>query len=84
MSNKIVVVKASWCGPCKAYAPVVESAKEDLKAKGFEVEFLDADENREFCDKHGIRGVPSTVIFKQDEVKVVVGSRTKEQLLAEV
>jgi thioredoxin 1 len=83
--NKVVVVKASWCGPCKAYAPVVQEATSDIKAKGFDVEFIDADENGDFCQTHGIRGVPSTLIFKDGEVvKTLVGAQSKEKLLSEI
>ena len=83
--NKIVVVKASWCGPCKAYAPVVQEATEDIKAKGYDVEFIDADENPDFCQTHGVRGVPSTLIFKGGQVaSTLVGKKTKEEILAEL
>ncbi len=83
--NKIVVIKASWCGPCKTYAPVVQDAIEEIKAKGFHVEFLDADENPDFCQAHNIRGVPSTLIFKDGEVvKTLVGAQSKEKLLSEI
>jgi thioredoxin 1 len=83
--NKVVVVKASWCGPCKAYAPTVESATEDINSKGFDVEFIDADEEPDFCQRYGIRGVPSTLFFKNGELaNTLVGAQTKEKLLAEL
>ena len=81
--NKIVVIKASWCGPCKIYAPVIEEATSEIKAKGYDVEILDADENSSFCMDHGVRGVPSTLIFKDGKVvRTLVGAQTKEKLLS--
>lgn len=83
--DKIVVIKASWCGPCKIYAPVIEEATSEIKAKGYDVEILDADENSSFCVDHGVRGIPSTLIFKDGKVvRTLVGAQTKEKLLSEL
>jgi thioredoxin 1 len=83
--NKIVVIKASWCGPCKVYGPVVAEATPEINALGYEVETLDADEHGDFCQAHGVRGVPSTLVFHEDKlVKTLVGSQTKERLLSEL
>lgn len=83
--NKIVVIKATWCGPCKIYGPIVEAATEDIKAKGFDVEFIDADKDPDFCQRYNVRGIPSTLIFKDDVLtKTLVGSQSKENILKEL
>jgi thioredoxin 2 len=82
MSKEIIKVSAEWCGPCKAYAPVFDECEDDMVAKGWEVKRLDVDseEGREFAMKHGIRGVPATVIVNGDESNVKSGVLSKSDL----
>jgi thiol-disulfide isomerase/thioredoxin len=68
MSKEIVVIKAAWCGPCKAYAPKLEEAKQTFNSKGYDLRFVDADENPEFCQKHNVRGVPTTLVMDGERV----------------
>lgn len=57
---------ASWCGPCQAYAPVLEKAQ---KFYGDRVEFykVDVDENPELCEYFDVTSVPTTIIIYNSE-----------------
>lgn len=83
--KKVLVVKATWCGPCKAYTPVLEAAKSEIETKGYTLEFVDADEKPEVVQKYGVRGVPTTIILDgEDVLTTLVGNRTKNEILVEL
>lgn len=84
--NKVVVVTASWCGPCKIYKPMLAEANSEIEAKGFEVELVDADEQMDRCRTLlNVRGVPTTIIYKDGvETARLVGNQTKEALFKEL
>ena len=72
---------ATWCGPCRMMAPVIDeiSAEADGKYKVFKV---DIDECENLARQFKIRGVPTFIAFDQgDEIARVVGATTKENLL---
>jgi len=57
---------ATWCGPCKMQAPILEQ----LKAKmGDDVTIIkiDVDRNAELASEYQIRSIPTLVIFKNGE-----------------
>ena len=58
---------ATWCGPCKMLAPVMEKASEKF---GDKAEFVkvDTDENIELAARYGVMSIPLVVIFKGGEV----------------
>lgn len=58
---------ATWCGPCKMLAPVMEETSEEMKDK---VEFLkvDVDENMDLAGRYSIMSIPLLLIFKNGEV----------------
>lgn len=71
---------ATWCGPCRMLAPIVEEIAEetDVRAK---VGKVDVDENPELCDAYGISVVPTVIIFKDGKpVHTLTGYRQKEEL----
>jgi thioredoxin 1 len=83
--KKIVFVTAPWCQPCTAYKPIIESAKPAIESQGYAIEYINADEDREFCKNYVIRGVPSTLIFHGDNVVVqFAGNKSREDLLAQI
>ena len=59
----VVDFSATWCGPCRMLAPVVESVSEKL---GDKVNFynVDVDEAPELAAKFGISSVPCLVLLK--------------------
>lgn len=67
--NKLMFVDffASWCGPCKMFAPVVEkiSQKYDDRVTVLKV---DIDENSEIAEKYSIQSVPTSILFKDAAV----------------
>ena len=73
---------AEWCGPCKMIAPVLDEIAETYKGK-LTVAKLNIDENQETPAKHGVRGIPTLMLFKDGAVAATkVGALSKSQLQA--
>ncbi|WP_404404199.1 thioredoxin [Jeotgalibacillus malaysiensis] len=71
---------ATWCGPCKMIAPVLEELDSDMGDK-VKIVKLDVDENQETASKYGVMSIPTLVVFKDGEiVDKVVGFQPKEAL----
>ena len=71
---------ASWCAPCKAISPVVDSLAEEYDGK-VKVAKLNVDENPATPGKYGVRGIPTLILFKEGKVvDQVVGAVPKNQL----
>ena len=77
-SDIIVDFYADWCGPCKLVGAILEEIEE------FNVLKVNVDDFKDIAIKYGIMSIPTLIRFKDgNEVKKVIGYRTKEQLLEE-
>ncbi|MBQ9389748.1 MAG: thioredoxin [Synergistaceae bacterium] len=75
-------VWATWCGPCKMIAPVVEQLSEEFAGK---VEFFkaDAEENPGLAKKLRVMSIPNLMILKEGKVTArQVGFQGAEELRA--
>jgi len=70
---------AKWCGPCKAFGPIVDLVMNEKGVGGYRK--IDVDDNREVVMTNGISSVP-TLIFKVGEEVVhrQTGAMSRVQL----
>jgi thioredoxin len=54
---------ASWCGPCKAFAPIFEAASE--RHQGIVWGKLDTEHQTELAQTFGIKSIPTVMVFRQ-------------------
>ena len=71
---------ATWCGPCRAIAPIIEELANEYDGK-IVVGKCDVEENDDLAMEFGIRNIP-TILFIKDGVVVDkhVGASTKSKL----
>ena len=73
---------AEWCGPCKMIAPVLDDIAATYEGK-VTIAKLNIDDNQETPAKHGVRGIPTLMLFKDGEIAATkVGALSKSQLQA--
>ena len=72
---------AVWCGPCKAFKPVMN----EIAGEGHSVQFVDIDQSQELAQQYNVRSVP-TVIIEEDgkEINRIVGAVSKQQVLSNI
>lgn len=81
-SQKPVLVDfwASWCGPCRMLAPVIDEIAEENE--GVKVCKVNVDEQEELAAQFGIMSIPTLLVFKNGElVNQTVGVQGKQALL---
>ena len=72
----IIQFSASWCGPCKSLRPILNKLSDEYSDKNFFWAYADVEEGGINTGSiMGIRGVPSTIIFKKGiEIDRLVGN----------
>jgi len=77
----IVDFWATWCGPCRMIAPVIEELATEYEGK-LKVCKLDVDNNQQTAGNYGIRSIPALLIFKNGEnVNNIVGAVPKSKIV---
>jgi thioredoxin 1 len=72
---------ATWCGPCRMLAPVIEEISEENK--DIKVCKIDVDEEPELAAHFGIQSIPTLIVFKNGKpVNKSVGVRPKDDIIA--
>ncbi|KWX71429.1 thioredoxin [Paenibacillus jilunlii] len=68
--NGVTVVNfwASWCGPCRMFAPVLEAFANEAEGKVSVIK-VNVDENPVTSAQYGIMSIPSTLIFQNGTLK---------------
>ena len=75
---------ATWCGPCRMVAPVLEEIATE-KSGQLTVAKLDVDANPETARDYQVVSIPTLILFKDGKpVKRVVGAKGKAALLREI
>lgn len=78
----LVDFTATWCGPCKALAPIVSRLADENVGK-LKVVTVDMDASPKTSKRYGIRGVPTVLVFRGGQKTAQhVGLTSKEKLLA--
>ena len=75
---------ATWCGPCKMVAPVLEEIADENPDK-ITVAKLDIDQNPSISRDYQVMSVPTLLLFdKGKSVKQIVGAKPKAALLSDL
>lgn len=85
-SESLLVVDctATWCGPCKLVAPLIDRLGEQYgdRAKVFK---LDIDTNSTVAKRFEIKSIPAVMFFKQGElVETLIGVKPYEEFSSAV
>jgi thioredoxin 1 len=75
---------ATWCGPCRMVAPIVDELAEEYDGR-LKVGKVDVDTQQKIASDFGIRSIPTLLLFKDGKVAdQIVGAVPKKQLVEKV
>lgn len=75
---------ATWCGPCRMMAPVMENAE---KVLGDKIHFckVDVDELQDLAGRFDIMSIPTIILFKDgEEVNRMIGAVPQEEFISQL
>jgi thioredoxin 1 len=75
---------AEWCGPCKMIGPILDEIAGEYDGR-LKIGKVNIDEQQSLATQHGIRAIPTLLIFKNGQVAdQIVGLRSKRDLKANI
>jgi len=73
---------ATWCGPCRMVAPVLEKLAAEMKGRA-RIGKLDVDQNPGTAAQYNVRSIPTLILFKNGKpVDQMVGAQSREAISA--
>lgn len=73
---------ATWCGPCRMMAPVIDEIATEHAGK-VNVYKIDVDQAPDIAAKYGVMSIPTFIVFKGGEPAAkTLGAQSKENILA--
>jgi len=85
-NNGVVLVDffATWCGPCKMVAPVLDALSNEMEGKATIVK-VDVDQSGALAQQYNIMSVPTMIVFKNGKpVDTIMGFQPKESIKAKI
>jgi thioredoxin 1 len=80
----VVDCTASWCGPCKLVAPLMDQLAEGYGDR-IRVFKLDLDSNKDVAKRFGIRSIPAVMFFQKGELlETLIGVKPYEEFASTV
>jgi thioredoxin 1 len=77
----LVDFTATWCGPCKALAPIVEKIADEFEGK-IKVGKLDIDDSKALAVRYNVRSVPTVIVFRGGQpTGQQIGLSTRDKLV---
>jgi thioredoxin 1 len=75
----VVDCTATWCGPCKLVAPLIDRLADEYGERALVLK-LDLDANKPVAKRFGIKSIPAVLFFKQGELlETLVGVKPYEE-----
>lgn len=85
-SEKPVLIDfyADWCGPCKSFAPILQTIKDEIDEKARVIK-INVDKNEALSQKLNIRSIPTIQLYQAGELKwEASGVQTKALILKKI
>jgi thioredoxin len=86
LGNKPAIVDftATWCGPCRSIAPILEELAKEYKDQ-IVIYKVDVDQCRELAEAFGISSIPAVLYIPLDgEPSMTIGARSKAKFQQEI
>jgi|TARA_B110000977_G_scaffold199991_1_gene289034 thioredoxin-like negative regulator of GroEL len=77
--NKLLYFTATWCGPCKALGPTIDT----LAGQGLPLQKIDVDNNQPLSAQYSVRNVPTLIKVDSagNELGRLVGNQTAPAIM---
>jgi len=74
--KQVLYFSAPWCGPCRAFKPVMESLQNEIS-----ITFIDVDSSPQTANQYNVRSVPTVVVLNNGaEIGRAVGAKSKDEI----